>query len=74
MIQSSEYQLKEEAILRKVVEGTALFTGNRFFRALVKNLAESLNVHGAWVTEYDEANRRLRAQAFWLGSDWVDQY
>ncbi len=74
MIHSSEYQLKEEAILRKVVENTALFTGNQFFKALAKSLAESLNVYGAWITEYDEDKRRLRANAFWLGDDWVDHY
>jgi PAS domain S-box-containing protein len=74
MIQPSEYPLKEDTILRKIVEGTALFTGDNFFKALVKNLAEALDVHGAWVTEYDEENRRLRAYAFWLGDDWVDHY
>lgn len=74
MIHSSEYQLKEEAILRKVVESTALFTGSQFFKALAKSLAESLNVYGAWITEYDEGNRRLRANAFWLGDDWVSHY
>ena len=46
--------LDEQAALRAVVEGTATDTGEEFFAALVKNLARALDVHGAWVTEFQE--------------------
>lgn len=66
--------VEEDILLRKLVEGTALFTGAGFFKALVRNLAEAMGVHGAWVTEYDEERRRLRSFAFWLDGDWVEEY
>jgi len=64
----------EAAALRKILEGTASHTGNEFFRALVRNLAEALKTKGAWVTEYLPEKRRLRAIAFWMQDRFVDQY
>ena len=64
----------EDAVLRRILEGTATETGDRFFAALVENLATALNTHGAWVTEYLAESRRLRALAFWLGGTWVPGY
>ena len=66
--------LDEDAALRTILEGTATETGERFFTALVENLAKALNTHGAWVTEYIKERRRLRALAFWLGGQWVQDY
>ena len=63
--------LDEEAALRTILEGTATETGERFFSALVENLAKALNTKGAWVTEYFPESRRLKALAFWLGGEWV---
>jgi PAS domain S-box-containing protein len=60
--------------LKKIVEGTSDETGERFFRLLVKNLAESLDAHGVWVTEYLKDKNRLRALAFWLENHYVDEY
>lgn len=60
--------------LRLVVEGTVSETGTGFFRALVRNLAQALGTMGAWVTEYDSTQRRLRALAMWLNGGFVDQY
>ena len=60
-----------DAALRAVLEGTATETGERFFAALVQNLARVLNTHGAWVTEYIEPERRLKALAFWMGGQWI---
>jgi PAS domain S-box-containing protein len=60
--------------LKKIVEGTSDQTGEKFFRLLVKNLAESLDVHGVWVTEYLRDKNRLRAIAFWLENHFVDEY
>jgi PAS domain S-box-containing protein len=67
-------QVDEEGALRAVVEGTASETGQEFYRALVQNLATTLDVFGAWVTEFDEPEDRLRALAFWFGSQWVDGF
>lgn len=66
--------LDEGAALRAIVEGTATETGERFFAALVENLARAMNTHGALVTEYIEESRRLRALAFWLGGEFIDDY
>ncbi len=61
-------------VLKKIVEGTSDYTGEKFFRLLVRNLAESLNAHGVWVTEYLKESNRLRALAFWLDDHYVDEY
>jgi PAS domain-containing protein len=72
--QPSAGGIDETAALRSIVEGTATETGERFFASLVENLAKALGTHGAWVTEYLEEPRRLRALAFWLGGQWVRDY
>jgi PAS domain S-box-containing protein len=66
--------LDEDAALRSILEGTANETGERFFAALVENLAKALGTHGAWVTEYIQECRRLRAMAFWMDGQWVQNY
>jgi transcriptional regulator with GAF, ATPase, and Fis domain len=67
-------RVDEEAALRAVVEGTASETGRDFYRALVRNLAGTLDTFGAWITEFDERVDRLRALAFWFGNDWIDGF
>ena len=52
--------------LKKILEGTATETGEDFFSALVKNLAQTLDVPAARVTEYVDEYRQLRGLAFWL--------
>ena len=66
--------LDEGVALRRILEGTADETGERFFAALVENLAKALSTHGAWVTEYLQESRRLRALAFWMDGQWVQDY
>jgi PAS domain S-box-containing protein len=66
--------LDEGVALRSILEGTANETGERFFAALVENLARALKTHGAWVTEYIQECRRLRALAFWMDGQWVQNY
>jgi PAS domain S-box-containing protein len=66
--------LDEGAALRSIFEGTANETGERFFTALVENLAKALKTHGAWVTEYIQERRRLRALAFWMDGQWIQNY
>ncbi|HKA31569.1 MAG TPA: sigma 54-interacting transcriptional regulator [Candidatus Binatia bacterium] len=66
--------LDVDAALRTIAEGTATATGAEFFKALVKNLASALGTHGAWVTEYFPESRRLRALAFWMGDQWLEDW
>jgi PAS domain S-box-containing protein len=63
-----------QAALQVIFQGTASETGERFFMALVENLARALGTRGAWVTEFLPVERRLRALAFWLGGQWVHNY
>src|SRR5215472_16273160 len=63
-----------QAALQLIVQGTASETGEGFFRALVGNLARAMEVRGAWVTEFLAEERRLRALAFWLGGQWIQNY
>ena len=63
-----------QAALHVVLQGTASETGERFFKALVENLARALGTRGAWVTELLPAERRLRALAFWMGGEWVPHW
>ncbi|SIN69887.1 sigma-54-dependent Fis family transcriptional regulator [Algoriphagus halophilus] len=60
--------------LKQIVESTSQFTGKEFFEALVKHLAEILDVYGVWVTEYWEDQNKLNALAFWLDGAYVDKY
>jgi PAS domain S-box-containing protein len=66
--------LDEGVALRSILEGTANETGERFFAALVENLAKALKTHGAWVTEYNQECRKLRALAFWMDGQWIQNY
>jgi PAS domain S-box-containing protein len=66
--------LDEQSALRTILEGTASETGQRFFIALVENLAKVLKTDGAWVTEYFPESRRLRALAFWMDGAWLKDY
>lgn len=66
--------LETDVALRAILEGTARETGQRFFEALVQNLAKALGTHGAWATEYFPEKRRLRALAFWMDGQWVQDY
>ena len=63
-----------QAALSRILEGTAGEIGEGFFRALVQTLASALGTRGAWVTEFDPEQRRLRALAFWLGGQWIEDW
>ena len=67
-------RIREDKILRFLVEGTVSGTGSEFFQALARNLSEALQTCGAWVTEYLPETRRLRALAFWLNGGFLDHY
>ena len=64
----------DDAALRAILEGTATRAGTDFFEAFVRNLAVALGVKCAWVTEWLEDRRRLRALAFWVGDHFHGDY
>jgi PAS domain S-box-containing protein len=64
----------DQVALQMVFDGTATEVGERFFTALVDKLARALGTYGAWVMEYLPQSRSLRALAFRLGDDWVEDY
>ena len=64
----------ENAVLRNILEGTATATGEPFFRALVENLAKTLQTHSAWVTEYVPEKRQLHALAFWSNGQVYEDF
>jgi PAS domain S-box-containing protein len=66
--------LDEDAALRTILEGTATATGERFFYALVENLAKALNTHGAMVTRYRPEQQQLQAYAFWMDGKWLRDF
>ena len=66
--------LNEDTALRTILEGTATETGERFFEALVENLAKALHTHAAWVTEYLSESRRLKALAFYLNGSFLKDW
>ncbi|GJL58479.1 MAG: hypothetical protein NPIRA03_13360 [Nitrospirales bacterium] len=66
--------LNEETALRTILEGTATVTGERFFEALVENLAKALHTHAAWVTEYFPESRRMKALAFYLEGNFLKNW
>lgn len=65
------HNLDEDAVVRAILEGTATETGERFFAALVEKLSLALDTHSAWVTEYIERSRQLRALAFWANGQLI---
>ncbi len=70
-VQQPFTSLDEETALRTILKGTATETGERFFEALVENLAKALQTHAAWVTEYFPESRRLKALAFFLDGSFL---
>ncbi len=63
-----------DSALRSLLAGADAGPGTSPFERLVRGLAEALDVHGAWVTEYLPERRRLRALAFWAGDRFVPDY
>jgi transcriptional regulator with GAF, ATPase, and Fis domain len=64
----------DRAALRALLETVASDTSDQFFKTLVRTIAGTLGVLGAWVTEYRRPQRCLRAVAFWLGDGFVEDY
>ncbi len=64
----------DQNALREIVEGTAAETGEAFFDGLVRHLARAIGTKCAWVTEWLERERRLRALSFWVGDGYYGDF
>ena len=64
----------QDALLKKLLEGTSQYTGADFFRSLVKSLSEALEVKGAWVTELAPGGKNMFAHAFYHDGDFVEDF
>jgi PAS domain S-box-containing protein len=64
----------DPTLLETIFKGTAAETGEQFFAALVRSLADALKVDGAWVTEYLQGPKRLRAFSFWMRDRYVGDF
>ena len=56
-----------------ILESTAAETGERYFAGLAQRLTQAMRTCGAWATEYLEETHRLRALAFWMNGNWVEE-
>ena len=66
---------RAEKLLRAILEGTAGHTGEPFLRALVKNLAQALDVRYAFVSEFSHPKREgARTLAFWNGTEFAQPF
>ena len=77
MVEFSQHTLnidREDDALSMILEGTAKVTGEAFFAALVENLSKAMDTHSAWVTEYIEETRQLRALAFWADGQLLTDF
>lgn len=66
---------RQQEALRLIVEGTASKTGDDFFRTCVRYLAEVLQVHCAFVTEWANENwTKARILAIWVGGEFTRNF
>ena len=65
---------RDDDALSMILEGTARVTGEAFFAALVENLSKAMDTHSAWVTEYIEESKQLRALAFWADGQLLTDF
>lgn len=70
----SKTQIDDHQILRSILKGTAAHTGKNFFRQLVKHLALTLNTSAAWITELKRDELQLRALAFWMDGEFIEDF
>ena len=71
---ASDPEFDEQAALRRIVEGTASETGERFFRSLVENLSLSLGTMGGWVARLNPDRAELCAIALKVRERWWENF
>ncbi|MEM9246046.1 MAG: PAS domain S-box protein, partial [Cyanobacteria bacterium P01_F01_bin.153] len=68
---------RQDKALRSIVEGTAAHTGEEFFRACVKSLAEALEVAYVLISEFDRSQPeaiKANVVASWMQTDFGDRF
>jgi len=58
-------------ILQLIYQGTAVATGQQFFRALVRATAMAMQVRYCFVSEFAGSHERVRTLAFWDDQDFT---
>jgi formate hydrogenlyase transcriptional activator len=71
---ATSVHVRPEELIRHLLEGTSSQTGHEFLNALVRSVALAMDVAGVWVTEYLPERRMLRALAFWMNGDFVQDF
>ncbi|KAB2879651.1 HAMP domain-containing histidine kinase [bacterium] len=67
--------IRQETILRHVLETTSRVTGAEFLQLLVCRLADALNMRYAYITECDETTvGRVKTLAVWTGSEFGQNF
>ncbi|MGH8659189.1 MAG: sigma-54 interaction domain-containing protein [Gammaproteobacteria bacterium] len=66
-VHSAISQSETDRLLRLIDEGTASTVGAAFFQALVRCLAEALNVRFAFVAKFTKVKTRVQTLALWDG-------
>ena len=67
-------EIDEDSVLRHLMECTASATGERFFYCIVEGLSKALGTEGAWVTVLNKEKRTLKALAFLMKGEWLEDY
>ena len=74
MSSAAAVHVRPEELIRHLLEGTSSQTGHEFLKALVRSVALAMDVSGVWVTEYLPERRMLRALAFWMNGDFIQDF
>ena len=72
--QFSMREIDEDAVLRQLMACTASATGEKFFYSIVENISKALGTEGAWVTVLNKEKRTLKALAFLMKGEWLEDY
>ncbi|MCW6036632.1 PAS domain S-box protein [Spirulina subsalsa FACHB-351] len=68
-------QKQREQALQLIAQGTAVTTGNEFFRSCARSLAQLMQVRYAMITQVANPERtRVKTLAFWLGEDFGEDF
>lgn len=70
----TEPEIDYDRIYELILRETSSKTGKDFFRAITRNLAQSLDTWGCWVTEYFPDDRRMLALAFYANGAFLKHY
>ena len=67
-------EIDKDSVLRNLMECTASATGERFFYSIVEGLSKALGTEGAWCTVLNKEKKTLRALAFLMQGEWLEDY